>query len=65
MNLLKISNTARLALLIIGLSAALSASAILIFFEATIDGDQANAGAGTGGTATIVFEDSTNQFSWD
>ncbi|MFT4519528.1 MAG: hypothetical protein ACI9JM_001925, partial [Halioglobus sp.] len=41
------------------------ASAILIFFEATIDGDQANAGAGTGGTATIVFEDSTNQFSWD
>jgi len=40
-----------------------------IYFEATIDGAQANAGAGTGstgtGSATMIFEDSTNEFSWD
>ena len=36
---------------------------------ATIDGDQANMGAGTGspgtGSATLTYDDATNLFSWD
>ena len=51
------------------LAIALPAEAGLITLEATIDGDQANAGAGTGslgtGLATMTFNDVTNQFSWN
>jgi hypothetical protein len=38
-------------------------------FNATMDGSQANAGAGTGspgtGSATVTFDDVTNMFSWN
>ena len=47
----------------------MAANADLISLEATIDGAQASAGAGTGSTATgfaaITFDDVTNLFSWD
>ena len=55
-----------LALLLI---APLAANADIIPLEATIDGDQANAGAGTGspatGTATMTYDDVSGLFSWD
>ena len=47
----------------------MAANADLISLEATLDGAQANAGAGTGSTATglaaITFNDVTNMLSWD
>jgi hypothetical protein len=46
-----------------------AASAAIVALEANIDGDQANAGAGTGspgtGFATMTFDDATNLFSWN
>ncbi len=46
-----------------------SVNATIIPLTATIDGAQANAGAGTGslgtGFAMMWFDDSTNDFSWD
>ena len=46
-----------------------NASAAIIPLQATIDGAQANAGAGTGspgtGFATMTLDDVSNLFSWD
>lgn len=46
-----------------------SAGAAIINLQSTIDGAQANAGAGTGssgtGFATMTLDDATNLFSWD
>lgn len=46
-----------------------AASAAIINLEASLDGAQANAGAGTGsagtGSATITFDDVSNLLSWD
>jgi hypothetical protein len=56
-----------LALLAIMLAVPVKAS--IISFSSTIDGAQANAGAGKGslatGSATMLFDDVTNEFSWD
>lgn len=45
------------------------ASAAIVNFEASIDGAQANAGAGTGssgtGFATMTFDTVTNDFNWN
>ncbi|NND68512.1 MAG: CHRD domain-containing protein [Halioglobus sp.] len=64
-----IVKTARISALFALLFFAQSSLAVPILFEATIDGAQANAGAGTGsagtGSAVMTFEDSTNVFSWD
>jgi hypothetical protein len=53
---------------LLGIAISLPAAADLIQLEATLDGDQANAGLGTGspgtGTATMTFDDATNQFTW-
>lgn len=57
-------------LVIIGLNFSLSpaANAIVINLDATLDGAQANAGAGTGspgtGSAILNFETATNLLSW-
>ena len=46
-----------------------TANAAIINLQSTIDGAQANAGAGTGspgtGFATMTLDDATNLFSWD
>ena len=46
-----------------------STQAAIIHLEATLDGDQANAGAGSGGTgkgfAAMTYDDVTNLFSRD
>ena len=46
-----------------------SAQAGLIELKATMDGAQADGGLGTGspgtGTALVIFDDVTNEFSWD
>ena len=53
----------------LAMAVALPSHATLIPFSATIDGAQANAGAGTGSTetgmATMFLDDNTNEFSWD
>ncbi len=50
------------------LGAPTAGSAAIIQLAATIDGAQANAGAGTGspgtGSATLTFDDQTNLLSW-
>jgi CHRD domain len=63
------ASAALVASLLFGLATAIPASATIIALEATLDGAQANAGAGTGspgtGSATMLFDDATNDFSWD
>lgn len=55
--------------LIIGMSFANISLAVPILLEATIDGAQASAGAGTGsaatGSASMMYEESTGLFSWE
>jgi hypothetical protein len=55
------------SLLTVGLST--SAHASIVSLVSTIDGSQANAGAGTRssgvGTATMTLDDVTNKFTWD
>jgi hypothetical protein len=58
-----------LALALCVLLTAGSSSAIIIPLSASIDGPQANAGAGTGslgtGTASLTLDTATNQLSWN
>ena len=65
---MKTTKSIYLALLAVLLSP-IAANADLISLEATLNGAQANAGAGTGSTATglaaITFDDVTNMLSWD
>ena len=57
------------AFLCLGLVNAAPATATVITLQANLDGAQANAGAGTGslatGTAAILFDDVTNDLSWN
>ena len=57
------------ACLLVGLATAFPAFATIISLEATIDGAQASAGAGTGsagtGSAAMLFDDVSNEFSWN
>ena len=50
-------------------SISMSSHATIITLNASIDGAQAMTGAGTGstatGTASMLFDDATNEFSWD
>ena len=57
------------ACLFLGLTNAVPAAATVITLQASLDGAQANAGAGTGspgtGTAAVLFDDVTNDLSWN
>ena len=59
----------RIASILLGIAISLPAAADIIYLEATLDGAQASAGAGTGspgtGSAEMTFDDATNLFSWD
>jgi hypothetical protein len=59
----------RVASILLGIAISLPAAADIINLEATLDGAQANAGAGTGspgtGSAEMTLDDATNLFSWD
>lgn len=61
--------TAILSTALLALTMTFSAAATIIPLTATIDGAQANAGAGTGslatGSAMMWLDDSTNVFSWN
>jgi hypothetical protein len=62
-------SAALIASLLLGVATAIPAAATIITLKSTMDGAQANAGAGTGspgtGSATMFFNDVTNDFSWN
>jgi hypothetical protein len=69
MKSLSLITSLRIAVIVLFMAVSPGALATLIPLEATIDGAQANAGAGTGsagtGSATMTYDDLTGLFAWE